>query len=141
MKTYQKLFAAFLAVCFMTISAFAADASPAGTWKFTQAGRGQAPATERTLKLEMTAGKLGGTLMGTTGGQFDIPDAKIEDATFKDGVISFSITTDFNGNKRVTKYSGKLEGDKITGSTERPGRGDGAAPVKTDWVANRAAAK
>ena len=138
MKTYQKLFAAFLAVCFMTVSALAADASPAGTWKFTAPGRGQNPGMERTLVLEMTNGKLGGTLKGTTGGQFEIPDAKIEEATLKDGMISFAITTEFGGTKRVTKYTGKLEGDKITGSTERPGRGEGAAPVKTDWVATRA---
>ncbi|MEO7414902.1 MAG: hypothetical protein ABIZ81_16280 [Opitutaceae bacterium] len=136
MKTYQKLFAAFLAVCFMTVSAFAADASPAGTWKFTAAGRGGNPGTERTLMLDVKDGKLTGTLKGTTGGQFEIPDAAIEEASFKDGMVAFAVTTDFNGTKRTTKYSGKLEGEKITGSTERPGR-DGAMQ-KTDWAAMRA---
>jgi hypothetical protein len=136
MKTYQKLFAAFLAVCFMTVAAFAADASPAGTWKFTQAGRGGNPGMERTLKLDLKDGKLTGTLMGSQGGQFQIPDTAIEEASFKDGVVAFSVTNDFNGNKRTSKYTGKLAGDSITGSSERPGR-DGAVQ-KTDWVATRA---
>jgi len=57
--------------------------------------------------------------------------------SFKDGTVSFAVTTEFNGNKRTTKYSGKLEGDKITGSSERPGRGDGAPPTKSDWVVTR----
>lgn len=136
MKSYQKLLTAFLAVCFLTVAAFAADASPAGTWKFTAAGRGGNPGMERTLKLDVKDGKLTGTLMGTTGGQFDQPDIAIADASFKDGKVAFTVTTDFNGNKRVSKYEGTLAGDSIKGSTERPGR-DGAVQ-KSDWVATRA---
>ena len=138
MKSYHKLLAAFVAACFMSVAAFAADASPAGTWKFTQAGRGGAPGTERSFKLEYKDGQLTGVMAAVTGGQFEIPEIAISDASFKDGVVAFSVTMEFGGNKRTTKYSGKLEGDKITGSSERPGRGDGAAPVKGDWVATRA---
>ena len=138
MKSYYKLLAASVAACFMTVAAFAADAAATGTWKFTQAGRGGNPGTERTLVLDVKDGKLTGTLKGTTGGQFEIPDTAITAASIKDGVIAFSVELDFGGNKFVTKYSGKLEGDKITGSLERPGRGDGAPPTKTDWVATRA---
>lgn len=136
MKSYQKLFAAFLAVCFMTVAAWAAEASPSGTWKFTQQGRG-GNAMERTLTLNYKDGKLTGTLAGTQGGQFQIPDTAIADASFKDGAIAFTVTTEFNGNKRTTKYEGKLEGDTIKGTIERPGR-DGGAPTKNEWVATRA---
>jgi hypothetical protein len=138
MKTYQKLFAAFLAVCFMTVAAFAADAasaSPDGNWKFTQAGRG-GPGMDRTFTLALKDGKLTGTMKGTTGGPFEIPDSPITDGSFKDGKVAFTVTLEFGEFKIVQKYEGKLEGDKITGNIERPGR-DGGAPTKNDWVATR----
>ena len=122
----------------MSVAALAADASPAGTWKFTQAGRGGAPGVERSLMLEMKDGKLTGTLKGASMGQFDIPDAAIEGGAVKDGTVSFTITTEFNGNKRTAKYEAKLDGDTLTGSIEAPGR-DGAAQ-KRDWKATRAKA-
>lgn len=138
MKTLRKLTAALAAFCFLAVAAFAADASPAGTWKWTQQGR-QGQGMERTLKLELKDGKLSGTVLGTQGGQFQIPDTAIADATFKDGVIAFTVTNEFNGNKRTSKYEGKLAGDTITGTIERPGR-DGQTQ-KNDWVAKRADAK
>lgn len=136
MKSSRKLLAAFVAACFTAVAAFAADASPAGTWKYTQAGRGGNPGVERTLILEMKDAKLTGTLKGASMGQFEIPDAAIADGAFKEGVVSFTVTTTFNDTKRVTKYEGKLEGDKITGSSEAPGR-DGAVQ-KREWAATRA---
>ena len=135
MKSYQKLLAAILAACFITVAAFAADASPAGTWKFTAPGRGGNPGAERTLKLDLKDGKLTGMLMGTTGGQFQIPDTAISAASYKDGMVAFSVEVEFNGNKNVTKYTGKLEGDMIKGSLERAGR-DGAMQ-KVDWMAKK----
>ena len=47
---------------------------------------------------------------------------------------------EFNGNAFVTKYSGKVDGDKITGKVERPGR-NGGEPTSVDWNATREAAK
>ena len=117
--------------------AFAADANPSGTWKYTQQGRGGGPGMERTLKLDFKDGKLTGTLMGAQGPQGQMPDIAIADGSFKDGMVSFTVTIEFNGNKRTTKYTAKLEGDKLTGSTEAPGRG-GGEPVKRDWSATRA---
>ncbi len=119
----------------MTVAAFAADASPAGTWKWSQPGRGDNPAIERSLVLDLKDGKLTGTLKGFSMGQFEVPDTAIADAAVKDGVVSFTVTTEFNGNKRTTKYSAKLDGDTLTGNTEAPGR-DGNM-MKRDWVAKR----
>jgi len=136
MKSSSKFLAAFIAVCFTAAAAFAADASPAGTWKWTPPGRGGNPGVERTLVLDLKAGALTGTLKGASMGQMEVPDTAIADASFKDGTVSFTVTMDMGGNKMVTKYTAKLEGDKLTGSTERPGR-DGA-PQKRDWVATRA---
>ena len=137
MKSRRSFLAAFVALLISAVTAFAADASPSGTWKFTSAGRGGNPGIERTLTLELKDGQLMGMLKGASMGQFEIPDTAISAASFKDGAVAFNVELDFNGNKFVTKYTGKLDGDTITGSVERPGR-DGGAPVKTDWVAKRA---
>ncbi len=136
MNLTRKFAATLVAFVLTAVAAFAAAASPAGTWKFTAAGRGGNPGVERTLILEVKDGKLTGTLKGASMGQFEIPDAAIEAGSIKAGVVSFTITTNFNDTKRVSKYEGKLEGDKITGSIEAPGR-DGAS-TKRDWVATRA---
>jgi hypothetical protein len=133
MKSARKFLAAFVAVCFTAVAAFAADAS--GTWKYTQAGRQGGQGIERTLVLAMKDGKLTGTLKGASMGQFEIPDTAIADGSVNGDTISFTVTTEFNGNKRTSKYTGKLEGDKITGSIEAPGR-DGATQ-KRDWTATR----
>jgi hypothetical protein len=147
MKSYLKLLTAACAACFMTLTAFAAEAAPAaataaasassptGTWKWTQAGRGGNPGREQSLKLDYTGGKLTGTLVGGQGPQGQMPDVAIADASFKDGTVAFSVSREFNGNKVVSKYEGKLDGDSIKGSSERPGR-DGAVQ-KTDWTATR----
>ncbi len=135
MKSLRHTLAAFAAFCLITVAAFAADASPAGTWKYTQAGRGGGPGIERTLTLDFKDGKLTGTLKGASMGQFEIPDTAISEASFKDGTVAFAVTMDFNGNTRTTKYTAKLDGDTLTGSTEAPGR-DGNA-MKRDWKATR----
>ena len=138
MKSSRTFLAALVAVCFTAVAAFAADASPAGTWKYSQPGRGGGEAVDRMLKLELKDGKLTGTLMGANMGGFEIPDAPISEASFKDGMVAFAVErTGQDGTKRVSKYSGKLEGDSIKGSLMAPGRG-GGEPTKTDWVATRA---
>ena len=65
---------------------------------------------------------------------------EISDGKVKGGDISFSVKREFNGNAIVTKYTGKVEGDKITGKIERPGR-DGGEARSTDWTATREAAE
>lgn len=131
MKT-PRLLLAVLASAALTLSALAAD--PTGTWKWSTPGR-DGQSFESTLKLALQEGKLTGTLLGLQRDQFSIPDTAIEAASFKDGVVAFTITLEFNGNRFPIRYEGKLEGDSITGSVERPGR-DGATQ-KRDWVAKR----
>src|SRR5262245_52765314 len=134
MKSFCKLLAASVAVCFATVAAFAAD--PSGTWKWTQQGRQGGQGFEMTLKLELKDGALSGGLPAMQGPQGEIPAVAISDASFKDDKVAFSITREFNGNKRTSKYEGKVEGDTIKGSIERQGR-DGNM-VKSDWTATRA---
>jgi len=134
MKSFCKLLAASVAVAFATVSAFAADAS--GTWKWTQQGRQGGQGFEMTIKLEVKDGVLSGSTGVIQGPRGEIPAVAISDASIKGDTIAFSITREFNGNKRTTKYEGKVEGDTIKGTTERQGR-DGAA-IKSDWTATRA---
>lgn len=133
MKSFCKLLAASVAVCFATVAAFAADAS--GTWKWTQQGRG-GQSFESTVKLAVKDGVLSGTMMGGTFGQFTVPDIAISDASIKGDTVAFSVTREFNGNKRTTKYEGKVEGDTIKGTVERQGREGNVQ--KSDWAATRA---
>lgn len=144
MKSSYKLLAALCVASFTSAvvpmaSAVAAEmasaGSPAGTWKFTGPGRGGNPGQEVTITLDYKDGKLTGQQAASETPRGPQPAAAISDASFKDGVIAFSVSREFNGNTRVTKYSGKLAGDTITGTIETPGR-DGATQ-KTDWAAKR----
>lgn len=126
MKTLRLLFS-FLAVT-ATVAAFAAD--PTGTWKWTtHSSNGD---IETSLKLESKDGKLTGAYSNQFG------DTAISNATLHDDVIDFEVVRNFNGQKYVVKYHGKLEGDTIKGTLEAPGH-DGGQPVKLDWNATRAA--
>src|SRR5262249_27143967 len=110
-SSMKRLAAAALVVIFAG-AAVAAD-NPTGTWKWSVMGQG-GKARETTLKLKLEGDKLTGSVAGRQGGQ----DTPIEDATFKDGEVSFKITRERNGQKFSTKYSGKLSGDTIKGKSE-----------------------
>lgn len=135
MNSTRKLFAACFAACFVTVSALAASASPAGTWKWTVQGRTGGQGFDQTLKLDYQDGKLSGILLGAKTERYQVPDTPISDASFDQGTIRFSVTREFNGNKFTTKYEGRLEGDAIRGSSERAG--SGGEPVKREWNAQR----
>jgi len=110
--------------------AVAADKNdPTGTWKWkSKFGKNE---VERTMKLELKDGKLTGTV---SGGGKAATDNKIEDATFKDGEVSFSVTTERKGNKFTTKYTGKVDEDTIKGSITTDFNGK---ENKQDWEAKR----
>ena len=128
MKLPKQILAAFAATVITSV-ALAAAASPAGNWKWTAQGRnGQ---QEYTAKFEVKDGKLTGAVTSPRG------DTPITGGTFKDGAIAFVTELSFNDTKFVIKYAGKVEGDTIKGTIERPGR-DGGAATKTDWNATRA---
>ena len=134
----RKLFAALLAACCFTVAAFAADsASPTGTWKWAQPGRDGGQSYERKIQLEFKDGKLTGKMLAGEGPMGAMPEAPIKDGVFKDGVVAFAVTREFNGQSFTIKYSGKLEGDTIKGSSEFPGF-NGGEPTKRDWAASRA---
>ncbi len=116
-----------LAAAVLAISATSAraadDAKPEGTWKWSIERNGEK--FETTLKLKLEGDKLSGTITGRDG-----KEAAIEEPSYKDGTVSFSVTRERNGQKVVMKYSGKVEGDAITGKIE-----GGQNP--RDWKAER----
>ena len=84
---------------------------PTGTWKWTVEINGQK--RENTLKLKLDKDKLTGAMLGRNN-----MDTAIEDATFKDGEVSFTVTRERNGQKFTTKYTGKIDGDTFKGKSE-----------------------
>jgi hypothetical protein len=114
-------------------------ADPTGTWTWSVPGRDGGAAMVSTLKLKAEGEKLTGTLTtpGRQGGQ--ARDAAIENGKVKGDEVSFSVTREFNNNKRTTKYNGKLSGDTIKGKMEFENR-NGETQTR-DWEAKRATEK
>ena len=123
--------AALPLACILLGSAARADdkPGPAGTWKWTT-GTG-ALQMDNVLKLKLDGDKLTGTL--TFRGVLEAP---VADGAFKDGQVSFTITTEFKGQKTTSKYGGKLDGDTIKGKIERERNGK---TESLDWEAKRSA--
>jgi hypothetical protein len=100
---------------------------PTGTWKWETEMNGMKRTS--TLKLKLDGDKLTGAMVGRQN-----METAIGDATFKDGTVSFTVTREMNGNKIVTKYTGKVDGDTLKGSIERERNGE---KVKTDFEAKK----
>ena len=94
-------------------SLLAADESndPTGTWKWSYTVNEQT--REVTLKLKLEGDKLTGAVLGR-----DNQETAIENASYKDGEVAFTVTREFNGQKFTSKYKGKVSGDTIKGKIE-----------------------
>ena len=126
---YRCMATAFVVALFGLVAGVQADdkkADPTGTWKWTIEFQGNK--REQTMKLKLDGGKLTGTI------QRKDQEVPIEDATFKNGEISFKVTRERDGQKFVTKYSGKLTGDTIKGKIEMNIMGEDRS---MDWEAKR----
>jgi hypothetical protein len=112
------------------VASQAADKSdPTGTWKWTvQTRNGQS--REMTLKLKLEGEALTGAMLGRNN-----QETPIQDGTYKDGAISFTVVRERNGQKITTKYSGKLSDDTIKGKMEFEFGGQARS---RDWEAKRA---
>ena len=119
---------AAVAVVSLVLVDAATAADPTGTWKWSVTFNDQT--REQTLKLKLEGDKLTGSMVGRNN-----QETAIGDATFKDDTVSFTVTRERDGNKFVTKYTGKVEGDKITGKTESERDGQ---KRERDWTATRA---
>ena len=107
--------------------ALAADPNPTGTWKWSATFNNQT--REFTLKLKLEGDKLTGAMVGRDG-----QETAIENASYKDGEVAFSVTRERNGNKFTVKYKGKVSDDTIKGKSEVERDGQ---KMERDWEAKR----
>jgi len=84
--------------------------NPNGAWKYSVEVNGQS--SDVVIKLKLDGDKLTGTV--TARGV----DTKIEDASYKDGEVSFTINPEIMGNKLTIKYKGKIKGDTFSGKRD-----------------------
>jgi hypothetical protein len=110
---------------------------PAGTWTWSTPGRNGGPERKFTLKLKVEGEKLTGKII-TPGRDGKDNETEIGEGKVKDGEVSFTVTREFNGNKMVSKYSGKVGADAIKGKIEFERNGD---KQSRDWEAKRATEK
>ena len=90
----------------------AASPDPNGTWRWTFT-TSSGEAFERSVKLKQEGDKLTGFSTWPGGVQVAIQAGKI-----KGNEISFTLSREQQGLKHVSKYSGKIQGDTITGKIE-----------------------
>lgn len=103
---------AFIGVAGLVQGADKAD--PTGTWKLTAIGKSKVIETPHLLKLKFKDNKLTGTHIH---GRDNNLETTIEDASFKDGEVTFSTTVEVvrkEGKMKATsKWKGTLDGDRI----------------------------
>lgn len=119
--------ACWCAVAVFGLSAMALAADPTGTWKWSVERNGNT--IETTLKLKQEGDKLTGTISGRQNTENPIDEGKVEGDK-----VSFKVTREFNGNKFVQMFSGKLDGDTIKGEIQFERNGE---TMKRDWEAKR----
>jgi len=126
------------ALLLATAAAYAGanTSSPAGTWIWTTPGRNGGPDRTNTLTLKVensnVTGKISAPGRGGRQTSTDISDAKVTD-----GTLTFNVVRERNGNSMTNKFSGKIEGDTITGKMEFTRNGD---TQSRDWTATRSTA-
>ncbi|MGC3956791.1 MAG: hypothetical protein QM813_02150 [Verrucomicrobiota bacterium] len=102
-----------------------------GSWKSSFTNQ-DGQVRETTFKLKAEGAKLTGTVSGRNN------DTAIDEGTIKGDEVAFKVTREFNGNKMVIQYTGKVSGDTITGKSESERDGEKRS---RDWVAKREVAK
>ena len=112
--------------------------SASGTWTWSMPGWGGGAERKLSAVLVQDGEKLTGKVKspGRDGAE---TETEIAEGSVKAGEVSFTVTREWNGNKRTASYTGKLTADAITGkiaSKDREGKDQ-----SRDWTAKREAAK
>lgn len=123
---YRILMTSFVVVL-LAGTALAAD--PNGTWTWTFSTQGGQD-FELSLELKQDGEKLTGKLSLPTGDSIDV-----KEGSFKNDEVAFNVEFERNGQVRIMKYKGKVDGDTIKGKTERERDGE---VMTRDWEAKRA---
>jgi len=128
-----------LLLALITLSTQAADSPATGTWEWTYNTKDPkdpkiAVIAKVSIKLIQDGQSLTGAFIERSGKEVPIADGQITPA----GQLSFSVTRDINGEKRLFKYRGQLTANTITGKIDFH-KGEKITPH--DWEATRALAK
>jgi hypothetical protein len=115
------------ATCLSGLSLADDNANPTGTWKWSATFNNQT--REFTLKLKLEGDRLTGAMLGR-----DNQETAIENASYKDGEVAFTVTRERNGQKFTSKYKGKVSGDTLKGTIESDFNGQSRS---RDWEAKR----
>ena len=121
-----------------TASAEDKAVSATGNYSWSTPGRDGGAERKFNLTLTQDGEKLTGKVK-TPGREGAVNETAIADGSVKAGEVSFTVTREMNGTKRVSKYTGKLTADAITGKITSQDR-DGKDQSR-DWTAKRDAAK
>jgi serine/threonine protein kinase len=105
-------------------------ADPSGTWKWLRKFRRDAGSYEVTLRVGREGDRLIGLLQ--MGERRSVP---VENLTFKNGILAFTLTFSGKGGKQVIRHEGKLQGDTITGT--RTTEFEDGRKHTHDWEASR----
>ena len=124
-----------LAIAILAIGTAVQAADATGTWSWTRPGRNGGPEQKMTLKLKADGEKLTGTL-SSPGRDGQTTETAIADGKVKGEEVSFTVTREFNGNKMVSKYNGKVSAETIKGKIESERNGQ---TQSRDWEAKRGA--
>ena len=129
----KKCLTPLLAITLLAIGTAVQAADATGTWTWTRPGRNGGADMKMTLKLKADGEKLTGTLTNPNRDGVNT-DTAIADGKVKGEEISFTVTREFNGNKMVLQYNGKVSADAIKGKIESERDGQ---PQSRDWEAKR----
>ncbi len=94
-----------------------AASNAAGTWKWVIVTEG-GDSIDLSLKLKQEGDKLSGVVIM---GDSQVP---ISDGLLKDNEITLKVTRESDGNTRVSKFKGTLEGDTIKGKIDSDWSGE-----------------
>ena len=128
---------ATLTMLLLAVAFAAAAADVTGKWVGQVQGRNGAQ--EVTMNLKADRSKLTGTVTGGGGGRGggggapmprEVSDGKVDGAN-----VSFTVKAEFNGQTRVTTYSGTLSGDELKMKQTREGRN---GPQASEYTLKRA---
>jgi predicted Ser/Thr protein kinase len=107
----------------------------AGRWSWTVAGQAGSSGGKVTLSLNYR----GSELVGSVSAPGQLPgsgaDLTLSELSFKDDILTFSLTRILQGYRIVNRFSGRLEGNVIRGTIEAHGRNGQMS--RREWEAQR----
>lgn len=108
----RRRFARLLTLSLLTLATASASAKDfTGKWLYSWS-RQDGTKVETTFDLKQDGDKVTGTVTGMGGQKVEITDGAV-----KDGLLTFKVVREREGNKFTVEYAGKLDGDALKGKS------------------------